>query len=394
MSNRINVVFLTDTGYLLPTYVTVKSLVEHANSSYQYYIYIISNNDDVEKAWNSRKLEKRENINIKFVVPNITIPQSISAHHYVSKTALYKFWFAEILRDTDKVLYLDGDILVKSDLWNLYSTDIEEYYAAVVKDMPMYHGDRLVKRGLSEYFNSGMMLLNTRLLRENDIANKLLKAKISIKNSDFMDQDAFNMVLGVKVKYISPIYNYIDKDMEECTIEEFAKFYGVELSELSNVEIDHLSGEKKPWNTTRAHGFQEWTSYLDNSEDLGRCLTTSVKTDMDYLYNQISGINEHVEKLYAADEALNEHVKRLYAANDELNQHIQSLYTANDELNQHIQTLISDNENLNKHIQILYTTNEKLDDKFEKELKKHSDQIEYLSLPLYKRIIRKLFDRK
>ena len=53
-------------------------------------------------------------------------------HAYVNHVSAWKMLIAEKLPQCDKALYLDTDILVRSDLSELFVTDLGEAYIAVV----------------------------------------------------------------------------------------------------------------------------------------------------------------------------------------------------------------------------------------------------------------------
>ena len=112
----------------------------------------------------------------------------------VSTAALFKFDLPNLLPDSiEKVLYLDGDIIVQGDLSELYSTDISDVYAGVVKD---YRGLTLkgdfnerLKINHTAYFNSGVLLLNLSLLRNDNLPEKLLNIYLFILIFNFLVGD-------------------------------------------------------------------------------------------------------------------------------------------------------------------------------------------------------------
>ena len=133
---------------------------------------------------------------------------------HVSKTALFKFFLPDLIKDLDKVLYLDSDILINGDLSELFNTDISDYYIAAADDM----GDLKLADGRSymaqniglyttHYFNSGVMLLNLEKMRKDNARDALIQYKLH-GNNVFMDQDALNVVLGKKRKIIDTKYNF------------------------------------------------------------------------------------------------------------------------------------------------------------------------------------------
>lgn len=96
----------------------------------------------------------------------------------ISNTALLKFFIPTILSDISKVLYLDGDIVMRKDIVDMYGTCIDEYNLAAVPDEMNFDFERwivnkkqfrkfyesLLKTN-GKYFNSGVMLLNLDRLR-------------------------------------------------------------------------------------------------------------------------------------------------------------------------------------------------------------------------------------
>ena len=56
----------------------------------------------------------------------------------------------------------------------------------------------------TQYFNAGVLLLNLKKIRRDNIEPKLWNFAIDRSPLDFQDQDVLNAVLGNKVKLISP----------------------------------------------------------------------------------------------------------------------------------------------------------------------------------------------
>ena len=147
---------------------------------------------------------------------------------HVSTAALYKFNIANLFPDIDRLLYLDGDILVQNNLETIFEIDISDVYAAVVKDYkPMtYNPPQVEKLGVnhSAYFNSGVMLLNLKKFREDDLFHKLLDYRLHGINF-FMDQDALNVVFAEKVVYLPLYYNVMSSVMGYFTLDALASYY-------------------------------------------------------------------------------------------------------------------------------------------------------------------------
>ena len=130
----INICFLTDDSYAMPTGVAIKSLCESKNKNTVYNIYILA--IDVSSK-NKRIFESmgEENVSIKIIqLKNEYEGHSIDGIS-ATPTAMYKFRIPDILASVDRIIYLDGDIIVKTDLSNLYNFDICDNYIGAVLDI-------------------------------------------------------------------------------------------------------------------------------------------------------------------------------------------------------------------------------------------------------------------
>ena len=123
------------------------------------------------------------------------------------KSALLKFELADILSEIDKILYLDGDIIVNSDISELFDVELNDNYLAVVYDNGKFCSNKIPNINPNQYFNSGVMLLNLKKMREDNAKDLLYKAKENNDSNFFMDQNAFNIVFADKAVLLSLKYN-------------------------------------------------------------------------------------------------------------------------------------------------------------------------------------------
>lgn len=362
MDNTINIIFLSDEKYLLPTVVAMRTLTRQADCLRKYHIYLLLDKNAKEKWDTNYSFALPDNIKITIVIPEIQFPTNIDEHVYVSKMALTKFWFAEILSDVDKALYIDSDVLVTGDLQRLFDVDLESNYVAAVKDMPIYDDDYRQKIGLKEYFNSGMMLLNLELMRREELSEKLLDIKLHLSNSRYMDQDSFNIAFKDNVKFVSVLYNYIPKDLDDHSWEEFTEFYDITREDLKNVEIVHLSGMIKPWNTVHAYDYENWFSALGSNRELAECVKNYYNTIWGHIDDLVQALDKNIQRIdnqRAADtdeiRADIRYLKDHTAALAKENQHIDAHYKAQidrieNQLTQQVQDLNLQLENIKKEL--------------------------------------------
>lgn len=238
---NISIAYITDNKFCLLTRTSINSVIQNCNSCYKYNIYIICVNVYESEKKIFKELET-SNVTINIVETNNLYEDVGQKTFRVSKAALFKFQLSNLISEENKVLYLDGDTIIQSDLVNFFNTDIHNKYAAVVKD---WYGEIQNKDHLrlkhKNYFNSGVMLLNLEKMRQDEIPNKLLEWKINDKWQKYMDQDALNAVFDENVIYVSEKYNFhnIYYDYREEN-EKYAP-----LKAIHNIEIFHFT-DKKP----------------------------------------------------------------------------------------------------------------------------------------------------
>lgn len=302
--NKINIAFICDNNYALPTRTAVNSIINNKDTDSIINIYIIGVELSTENIEHFQKLLDK-NVTIQ-LIEKANIYQNIGLDHiYVSKAALFKFSLPKLLPD-DKVLYLDGDIIVQEDLSGLYNTNISGRYVAAVKDMAgMISGRHHIKLSHQNYFNSGVMLLNLKKMREDNITEKLLEAKRKDTWGDFMDQDALNLVFNENVVYLSPIYNFMAANLTQFSTDEIKKFYNTET--LASPVVMHLTNVIKPWNNINATNAELWLQYV-LPEDLGYVLKNYFHNlNIDGLQN----IDESIKQLRYENKRLNEKIKKM-----------------------------------------------------------------------------------
>ncbi len=161
MNEYISIVLICDDNYIIPTSVAITSMIESKKQESKYRIYIVaaSLSEDNENLFKTFAVK---NVEINIIKENANRFQSLhtfdeNAICVASVAALLKFVLPELLNE-DKILYLDGDILVKEDLSELFHNNIEDYLAGVIIDSgSIYYKHQYVEK-VEHYFNSGVML--------------------------------------------------------------------------------------------------------------------------------------------------------------------------------------------------------------------------------------------
>lgn len=264
-SKEVVIVFISDEKYSMPTGVAITSLKTNGSNQddeiYKVYVISLGISEKSKKRIESLSTDTFQVIFIDYELNEMQKKVRTNNNSHVSTTAIIKFELANIFSQYDKVLYLDSDIIVQKSILNFWNTELEGYYVAAVKD-GMCIDDEFQRRVNSlgiesnQYFNSGVLLLNLKAIRGNNISSQLLEYRIN-GNNYYMDQDAFNVIFKGKVKYASPYYNvfYLWYESEE-RIRSIAKLYDVDFDlRQGKVFLDatilHFGDYPKPWNVDR-----------------------------------------------------------------------------------------------------------------------------------------------
>lgn len=278
-TERIPIVFVSDDTYAMPTGVAITSLrmnvVKQDNTRYEIFVISLGISEENKKRIRSLETEDFQVSIIEYQFNEIQKSVSSNNGSHVSTTAIVKFDLANIFPQYDKILYLDSDILVLKSVLDLWHTNLEGYYVAAVKDGMsikkefQQHAESLGV-GANQYFNTGVLLLNLKKIREDGLPEKLLDYRIHGKNY-YMDQDAFNAMFRGKVCYVSPYYNLFNAwYRSEEWIRNMSQFYEVDFDlRQGRVFLDavilHFGDYPKPWNIDKGQLSGLFYSYYNLS---------------------------------------------------------------------------------------------------------------------------------
>lgn len=270
-SDLINILFITDENYVMPTSVSITSLILNKLPSTKYNITVLANQISEDSI---KKLSQLKSQNVEINIKQVDIEQYININilqtSHVTKTALLKFFIPYIMSDEDKVLYLDSDTIINCDLTELYSTQLGTNYVAAAFDYALVKMPSLEKSlqiPKDKYFNSGVMLLNLKQLRQDKVPEKLIEYKKN-GNNYFMDQNALNKVFYPNAVMISWEYNYynVTKENRLNDSQYYYKNMPNSLTKaIKNAKIVHFADRKKPWIYQRGYLTRFYLYYYKKS---------------------------------------------------------------------------------------------------------------------------------
>ncbi len=243
---RINICLISDENFIQHLAVAMASILSNADIDDDLYFYLLLSENvsetDKQKILNLKNIK---NCNIIFVNVNVA---AFKGYALKKRAANFKFFIGDILKDLDKVLYLDCDIVVLSSLKNLFSENIDNYYIAAVEDYGYYYLNLHLDYNITDfYINTGVMLINLDLWRKDNLAEKLISLKEKyIKNFVFIDQDVINLCCVNKIKEIPLEYNF-QHDFFYANRKFRYHPLNNKIKSIKNIKILHYTTPDKPW---------------------------------------------------------------------------------------------------------------------------------------------------
>ena len=205
-SEATPIVFICDDDYAMPTCVAIQSIIENKAPETTYEVIIITSGLSAE---NAKLLKGMATETVALRTLTVSTGHLVGLHTssadsfcVASSAALLKFEIPLLLAEYDRALYLDGDIIVRSDLSELLGSGIADCAAGVVSDSGQIYFKHAFVEKVENYFNSGVMLLNLDVMRQLNMTHVLTEKKRELQDSLLMDQNVFNVVLDGRVKHL------------------------------------------------------------------------------------------------------------------------------------------------------------------------------------------------
>lgn len=258
---------------------TIVSLLRHTSHKVSIHILCDESVSDENKSLLS---QTTANLGSSVTYHNVSVPEwvnKLDSLKNITVGTLFRLFIPKILDTFDKVVYLDGDILVQCDVADLFNQDLDGLYAGVILDTPETRQNFIRSRFYrklhvvaNQYFNAGVMVFNCKEINNHmNLLEEGLKILGRIPCLTFADQDVLNILFQGKIRVLDSKFNR-----------------QVDLLYMKNTEITdslnsdailHFSGYIKPWNCSNSyaanHYFQymQYTPYADTPEKMCKVLS-------------------------------------------------------------------------------------------------------------------------
>lgn len=272
-----HIFFSADEAYIKYTAVLITSIVSNLrdDSSYEkapICFHILSNDVSDETGEKLARLESelckfyfvRILVHILDDVDFATLPKSGAAKK--NNLSYYRLKMLQFLPpEVRTCLYLDSDMLCRTDIRELFSIDLENFAVGAVGDPGSKRrkikftkdGQKYIKRFDDGYFNTGFLLINVSEYKALEVESRAAALGVSCFYIKAADQDLLNATIPKnKVKKLDFSWNFnnitlcytICKDEKKGRLNYTRKEFN---QSLKNPKIMHFG--EKPWKFLRSH---------------------------------------------------------------------------------------------------------------------------------------------
>ena len=268
MSERINILCATDDNYVPYCGIMLTSVFEN-NKDAHVDVYIMVDtqlNEANKKKFASLEASYDATIHYIDIDPARFAAFPLHEEQHFTVAAYYRLAAAEFLPSSlDRILYLDCDIVVNSDLRELWEMDLTGLSAAVIDDMCsglQSNYERLQYDKQLRYFNSGVLLINLAYWREHKIMELFEEyAKQYRERILWPDQDVLNAVLLNNKIHVGIEWNYQMGFLKQSYYDTLPERLQKEVVS-TEPKIIHYN-QSKPWMVTYyiLPYYREWLYY-------------------------------------------------------------------------------------------------------------------------------------
>lgn len=234
-------------NYLIHTGVTMSTIVmSNQKDIFSFHLFVNGLEDDDRRRF--EELAEQWKCKITFYFINDDVFKDM-LHEDGIAAFFYRFIIPLALAGEGirRVLYTDGDVMCQGALRPLLETDLKGNIAACVRDFnDEWAKEWSRKVGTKQYFNSGMMMIDTDAWNKKKISERACEMAIERRKKPghlhTHDQNILNILLNDDVLLVDSKYNVI----YNTSMKSFFRKQD-DLSYPSNSVLVHFTGVVKPW---------------------------------------------------------------------------------------------------------------------------------------------------
>ncbi|WMW62937.1 DUF4422 domain-containing protein [Serratia marcescens] len=281
-ANNVPVVICFDDNYAISGGALINSIIKHANPELNYDLVVLENGVSLgNKKRFFSMVTGHNNFKLRFFDVNaFSEIKNVFTRAHFSAATYARLFIPNLFAEFDKVIFIDSDTVVESDLSELLTLPLGDNLVAAVKDIVMegfvlfgamsqssdgvvpakeYLSTSLGMTDPDGYFQAGILVFNIEQMNKEKTFSSLMAAMKS-KTYWFLDQDIMNKVFHGRVHYLPLEWNVYhgngntDDFFPNLPFATYMRF----LDARSKPKMIHFAGENKPWNTRHVDFFDNY----------------------------------------------------------------------------------------------------------------------------------------
>ena len=218
---------------------------------------------------------------------------------YFTLTIYFRLFIPSMFPQYDKGIYIDSDVVLTDDIAKLFDIDIDENYIGACNDLSIAdipplvaYTEKAVGVNAKEYINSGVLLMNLKKMRDDDLEGHFLSLLNKYHfDSIAPDQDYLNAMCNGKIYYLEEKWDTMPNDAKPMLTETSLIHYNLFSKPWC---YDGIQYEEQFWNYARDCGFideiREFkASYTEDKKKAdSECLELLVRRGMEIPENDIT----------------------------------------------------------------------------------------------------------
>ncbi|ETY74419.1 glycosyltransferase family 8 protein [Lactiplantibacillus fabifermentans] len=272
----IPVFFAIDDNYAPYLSVALVSLIKNASQHRQYEINILSDQLNAQHQAELAALATK-NVHIQVVAMRPKFKQTMQAAHgklrgdYETLTIYFRLFIADLFPQYDRAVYLDADVVLNSDVADLYDQPLADNLIAAVPDtFAADHAETItyVEQALGipigQYMNSGVLVINMAAWRAHGFSDQFLHL-LNTYNFNVLapDQDYLNLMTQGHILQLPATWNAMPS---HSTV-------------VKNPALIHYSLFNKPWHYDDVANDNYFWYYAEQSPDIDQIVLTQAAYD-------------------------------------------------------------------------------------------------------------------
>lgn len=250
----IHIVLACDTTYARHAIVVMSSIMATTQSPLWFHI-LGENIADEMKSKLEAIVSNHGKPQAQLTVYSPRLPDNMYISDHISKAAYFRLLIGTLLPESvQRVIYLDTDIVVLSDIRDLWVSELGGKIVGAVPDLGVLCSTKSIMAKRKElqldsdalYFNSGVMLIDIATWRRENIGSLVL-ADANQHTYRHHDQDALNHILKDKWMPLPLRWNVIPPLFFGHFRVLYGRFRKQAKDALRNIGVFHWAGRKKPW---------------------------------------------------------------------------------------------------------------------------------------------------